>query len=96
MPTIELTKRQREIIYANVAMITKAFLELHSYASYEIKDVKNTKESAIMLCTQILGAVGHCLDLDIEDFKKIHKEIEISTKDDDNDLSNLSVDDFMN
>jgi hypothetical protein len=95
MSELKLTKRQREIIYVNTAMLTKAFLELHSYTSHKIKDVKKTKNDAIALCTQILGTVSHCLDLHVEDFKKLHDEIDsvdkINSK-----LSESFIDDYIN
>ena len=95
MSDITISDSDRHFLFVNVMMLTKAFVELAAHASNLSGDVNDQKDDicklASIISTHTAKILQYTDDEAVELTKKIYK-----MKDDFDNLSNLSIDDFLN
>ena len=93
--SITLNKSDRYRLFANVLLLTKAFVELAAYASKEIECVDEQSseicEMASMVSLMTMETLGFTNEEAITFTRKVYE-----MEEDFNKLSNLSIDDFLN
>ena len=91
---IMLSKDDREMLFVHVLVLGKAFVELAAYSSSLDEDIANQSKDICELASMVSAAVCRTLGFNNEEAMKITEKVYNMKKKDD--LSDLSIDDFMN
>ena len=59
---VKLTEKDRDFIFMNVTMISKAFVELAAHASNLDKDIQNQKDDICELASMVCSSVAKTLE----------------------------------
>jgi|TARA_Y100000296_G_C4985902_1_gene162968 hypothetical protein len=61
---VKLTEKDRDFIFMNVTMLSKAFVELAAYTSNLDKDIQDQKDDICELASMVCSSVAKTLDYD--------------------------------
>ena len=91
---IMLSKDDREMLFVHVLVLGKAFVELAAYSSSLDEDIAKQSKDICELASMVTAVVCRTLGFNNEEAIKITEKVYNMKKKDD--LSDLSIDDFMN
>ena len=91
---IMLSKDDREMLFVHVLVLGKAFVELAAYSSSFDEDIAKQSKDICELASMVTAVVCRTLGFNNEEAIKITEKVYNMKKKDD--LSDLSIDDFMN
>ena len=96
--SIVVSKIGREKLFENVLVLSKAFVELASYAGKIDEDINSQSKDICRVASMVCASAALVLEYDCEEAMKMTKEI-YSTKSNivkKDKMSDLSIDDFLN